>query len=246
MYNFQSKVYAVMEYHDQPLEYINRCYFHIKTAEDEHYDIIQTIMSMMAVLPISIFWAFFIIAIRYILPMITALLIKLSKTKLKEVKSEMEQFKQSQSQNLNVRTILESDQQEVYLIKVLICSDNAEKIADMENKNTEYAQQILKESSNEYNFYIINLLGIIHSKWEVSEKSLFLLSIIINVTLIAFHIVSGVKLIMYGDAILKDSKDSDEDHSSVPILHLAFSLFIIIIAYIPFYNINLYFKISDQ
>ena len=63
----QSKVYAVMEYHDQPLQYINRYYFQIKIEEDEHYDTISIIMNMMAVLPLAIFFTFFLVAIRYIL-----------------------------------------------------------------------------------------------------------------------------------------------------------------------------------
>ena len=37
----QSKVYAVMEYHDQPLQYINRYYFRAKTEGDDHYDVIN-------------------------------------------------------------------------------------------------------------------------------------------------------------------------------------------------------------
>ena len=100
-------------------------------------------------------------------------------------------------------------------------------------------QQILNESSSEFNFYIINLPGIIHSKWKVSEKSLIILSIVISVILFAFHIVSAVELIKYGNTILKDAKDSNEDHSSLPIFHLILSLFIIIFVYAYFYTINL-------
>ena len=77
-------------------------------------------MVMMAVFPIAIFTTFFFIAIRCILPMIAALLMKLSKAGLKEVESEMEHFIQSQSENLHITTILESDQQKLYLIKVSI------------------------------------------------------------------------------------------------------------------------------
>ena len=229
----QSKVYAVMEYHDQPLQYINRYYLRTKT-EDDHYDTIYNIMAMMAVLPLAIFFAFFSIAIRYILPMIAALLMKLSKAKLKEVESDMEQFINPQSKNIHVTTILENDQQKVYLIQISKSSDNEEIIADMAKKNTEYVQQILKESSNEDNLYIINLPGNIHSKWKVSEISIFILSIIINGALFAFHIVSAIELIKYGNTILKGkiSKDSYENHSSVPIFHAIISLCIIIFVYL--------------
>ena len=123
-----------MEYHDQPLQYINRYYFHIKIEEDDHYDTIYNIMAMMASLPLSIFLAFFMVAIRYVLPTIAALLMKLSKAQLKEVESDMEQFIKLQSENLYITTILESDQQKLYLIKVLISSDDAEKLADMKKR----------------------------------------------------------------------------------------------------------------
>ena len=217
----QSKVYAVMEYHDQPLQFINRYYFQIKIEED---DTIYNIMSMMAALPFAIFFTFFLVAIRFILPMIAALLMKLSKAKLKEVKSKMEHFMQPQCKNHKLKTLLETDQQTLYLIKVSIKSDDAKRIADMKKSNTEYVQQILKENNSKYNFYIIDLPGIIHSKWKVSELSICILSIIINAALFAFHIVSGVKLIKYGSTILKDS--------SVPIVHLILSLLIIIFVYL--------------
>ena len=90
----------------------------------------------------------------------------------------------------------------------------------MKNKNTTYVQQILKESSSKYNFYIINFPGIIHNKWKFSETSKKL-SIIINAALLAFHIVSAVQ---YGNTVLKDS--------SVSIIHLILSLFIIIFVYL--------------
>ena len=69
--------------------------------------------------------------------MIAALMMKLSKVKLKEVKSEMEKLMQIESQsekNLKVITLVESDQQKVYLIKVSISYNDAEKITDMQKK----------------------------------------------------------------------------------------------------------------
>ena len=52
--NLQSKVYAVMEYHDQPLQYINRNYFHTKTKGDDHYDVIFNIITLMGFLPLAL------------------------------------------------------------------------------------------------------------------------------------------------------------------------------------------------
>ena len=43
-------MYAVRDYHDQPLQFINTIYFHIKTKGDRHYDTVEIILGLLTFL----------------------------------------------------------------------------------------------------------------------------------------------------------------------------------------------------
>ena len=222
----QSKVYAAMAYHDQPLQYINRYYFHIKTEGDKHYDTIYNIMNMLVALPISIFIAFILVAIRYTPPIIAALLKRLSKHQLNEVTKELSNLK---TNNVCVQTLEENDQKKVYFVKVLK-SDHAKRLSGIRETNTAYVEQILKETNSKHSFYIISLPA--NNRWKIYEELVLFLSILLNVALLVFHIASAVELINYSNEVLQSHEDSDKDHSGFIHTSIAFSFIIPIITYI--------------
>lgn len=53
----QIKVYAVMDYHDQPIQFINRNYFQLKKENDDHYYIVVGMIHWMLILPIPLLLA---------------------------------------------------------------------------------------------------------------------------------------------------------------------------------------------
>ena len=216
-----------MEYHDQPLQYVNRYYFHTKTEDDEHYAAISTIMLLLAFIPLSLFMAFFMITIIYIPPILAGLLKKLSKVEQQKVERDIKKLKalsKPENKEISMQTLSESSQQIVHLVKILKSGAHLEKLTEMEDKNSDYVEQIFKESSAEHNFYIINLPA--NSKFKIYEAPLFVVSMCLNVILFAFHIVSAVEIIEYGAEVLQS------DYLIIVVCNVTVSIFVILVTYI--------------
>ena len=147
----QSKVYAVMEYHDQPLQFINRYYFHAKTKGDEHYDLVYNIITLLGFLPFALWIVFMVLCDIYIYPKINSFL------------ESLPPFKK---------------------------------------------EDILK-----------------YELPKIEEIPLLCLSIFLNGSLLAFHILSAVDLLEYGNDVLQ----SDQDLNVVTI---TLSLFVVVVTYI--------------
>ena len=148
----QSKVYAVMEYHDQPLQFINKYYFHAKTKGDEHYDLVYNIITLLGFLPFPLWIVFIVLCDIYVYPKINSFL------------EALPQFKKD--------------------------------------------KDIL-----------------LYELPKIEEIPLLCLSIFLNGSLLAFHILSAVDLLEYGNDVLQ----SDQDLNVVTI---TLSLFVVFVTYI--------------
>ena len=60
-------MYAVRDYHDQPLQFINTIYFHTKTEGDRHYDTVVTIWILVVALKISLLFLMACLSFHYII-----------------------------------------------------------------------------------------------------------------------------------------------------------------------------------
>ena len=125
-----------MDYHDQPLQYINRYYFRIKTNDDENYNIIFTIMIFMLAIQIAISFGVTVVAIRNIFPIIVRLLMKFSSIKFNEdeIKNLIEKLSKSETEDNCVEPLMKNDQQNVIFVQVMASSDHASKLSDMQKK----------------------------------------------------------------------------------------------------------------
>ena len=66
------------------------------------------------------------------------------------------------------------------------------------------------------------------------------LSIVLNGALFAFHVVSAVEIIRYGNDVLQSHQDSNKDHSSSPIIFVTLSFCMIVVTYISAVLISVY------
>ena len=217
----QSKVYAVMEY-DQSLQYINRHYFRTKTKGDEHYDIIFNIITLMGFMPLALWIVFIVLSVGYIYPKIKLLL-----PRLKEVEVLMKKLKKAEDKDIEVKKVPvddenENDNRDVYLVELKSDVYKSE-LSEIARTNGAYVRKVNIKAKNEDNKYMIDLSA--SSKWKVEEIPLLCLSIFLNGTLFAFHILSALDLIKYGNDVLL----SDQDLNVVTI---TFSLFVVVITYI--------------
>ena len=218
----QSKVYAVMEY-DQSLQYINRHYFRTKIKGDEHYDIIFNIITLMGFLPLALWIVFMVLSVGYIYPKLKLLL-----PRLKEVEVLMKKLKKAEDKDIEVKKVPvddenENDNRDVYLVELKSDVYKSE-LSEMARTNGAYVRKVNIKVKNEDNKYMIDLSA--SSKWKVKEEiPLLCLSIFLNGTLFALHILSALDLIKYGNDVLL----SDQDLNVVTI---TFSLFVVVITYI--------------
>jgi len=70
----QIKTYAVMEYHDQPIQFINKFYIRAQGLGSENYDIIAIIWTMLMYLPTTFFCILALITPAYVYPKIRSLI----------------------------------------------------------------------------------------------------------------------------------------------------------------------------
>ena len=225
----QSKVYAVMEYHDQPLQYINRYYFQTKTEGDDHYDVIYNIMLFMGALPFGLWIGFIMFAVIFVFPQISTLLIKLSLAQLKGI----ENFYEPGDKDIEVKKLTDHEgekknsEQEEYLVEVKGTKsadhDYQQQLFEMTKTCGDYVRKVKDEC------YKIILSA--SNKWEIHEIPLLCLSISLNIALFAFHILSAVEIIKYGNDVLQSHQDSSKDHSSSPTRAITISFTIIIVTY---------------
>ena len=193
-----------MEYHDQPLHYINRYYFRTKTEGDDHYDVIYTILFLMGALPVGLWIGFMMLAIIFVAPQVSTLLLNLKlslvqlKKKKKEVENYMEELNKPENSNVKVTNLTEGKNensgQKVHLIELKSLSTvHKQKLLKMTKTNGAYVRKVKGE-------YIIDLSA--SNKWEIHEIPLLCLSVSLNIALFAFHILSAVEIIKYGNDVL--------------------------------------------
>ena len=140
-----------MEYHDQPLQFINRYYFHAKTKGDEHYDLVYNIITLLGFLPFALWIVFMVLCDIYIYPKINSFL------------ESLPPFKK---------------------------------------------EDILK-----------------YELPKIEEIPLSFLSIFLNGSLLAFHILSAVDLLEYGNDVLQSDQDLN-------IVTITLSFFVVVVTYI--------------
>ena len=173
-----------MEYHDQPLQYINRYYFRTQTEGDDHYDVIYIIMNLMGALPLGLWIGFIMLAVIFIFPQISTLLIKLS---LAHFIKENE----AGDKGIQVKKLTEGEnkngKQEVYLVEVK-STTYKEELLEM-TKIYDYVRKV------EDQYYMIILSA--SNKLKIHEISLLFLSIFLNIALFAFHILSVFEINKY-------------------------------------------------
>ena len=230
----QSKVYAVMEYHDQPLQYINRYYFRTKTEGDDHYDVIYNIMSFMGALPLGLWIGFTMLAIAFVVPQVSTLLMKLSLAQLKEVELDIKKLNKAENKDVQVKKRTEGENKNcVYLVE-LKSTVYEQELLKMTRTNGAYVRKVKGECKK----YTIDLSA--SNKWKIDRIPLLILSISLNIALFAFHILSAVEIIKYGNDVLQSHQDSSKDHSSSPTATVTISFIMIIATYISAVLISVY------
>ena len=204
-----------MEYHDQPLQYINRNYFHTKTKGDDHYDVIFNIITLMGFLPLALWIGFIVLAVYYIFPEIRSLLIKLSLARFEIL---MKKLNKAEDKDIQVAEDDESknNKQEVYVVELKSDVHEGE-LSEMVRNNRVYVRRV----KNEDNKYRIDL----SASRKVDEIPLLCFSIFLNGALLAFHILSAVDIIQYGNDVL-------QDHNGITVSTVTLSLMVIVVTYI--------------
>ena len=225
----QSKVYAVMAYHDQPLQYISKYYFRTKAGGDDHYDVIYTIMSLMGALPFALWIGFIMLAIVFIFPQVSTLVIKLSLAKLKKVEICMKKLSKAGNEVKILKLTEGENENGVYLVE-LKSTVYEQELSEMIKTNGAYVKDECKK-------YMIDLSA--SNKWRIREMPLLCLSIFLNIALFAFHIFSTVEIIKYRNDVLQSHQDSGNDHSS-SLIAITLSFITIVVTYISGVIISVY------
>ena len=187
-----------MKYHDQPLQYINRYYFHTKTGSDDQYVIILTIICLIGFVPFALWFAVSMLSVVYIYPKVTTLLIKFCLAQLKEVEVLMKKLNKAEDKDIQIEKISvdENGKRGVYLVELK--SDVYEReVAEMAKSNRRYVRKV----KNEDNKYMIDLSA--NKKWKVYDKTLLILSSFLNLALLIFHIFSVNETTKYDDNVFQ-------------------------------------------
>ena len=183
-----------MEYHDQPLQFINNYYFHSKTESDEHYNTVLKIFEEMSYLNFMLFAATLFLSVAYFLPKINIIMQKLLKTQIHqlELKIQIQQRKECYNNNSSN-------------------SNDDSSNGNSSNKNSSKRKGKKVKSPNEVALELGSTGEDKHKKMEsrinhtqdgkyqqnVYILSIFVTSACINLLLLVFHIVSYIEIFHY-------------------------------------------------
>lgn len=171
-----------MEYHDQPLQFINNHYFHSKTEGDDHYDNIEQILRFLAIVKPSILQAMLFLSVIYIIPKLTEILQKLSKIDITDTSTEP----------------LEDNMSAASMSSVI----NMQRTSKIKNY-----EAITMEVSNDHGDEIDQDLP--STQWKLSIISTFLVNLFIAGFLSVLNILCMKRLQQYGSEVLMNPSEGN-------------------------------------
>ena len=199
----------------------------------------------MGALPLGLWIGFIMLAITFVAPQVSTLLLnlKLSLVQLKEVEIYMKKLNKAKNEGVQVTNLTKGEDknggQKVYLVELKSLTTNKntvhkQKLLKMTETNGAYVRKVKGECKK----YTIDLSA--GNNWENHEIPLLFLSIFLNIALFAFHILSAVEMIKYGNDVLQSHQDFSKDHSSLPTENVTVSFIIIIVTYISVVLISVF------
>ena len=154
-------MYAVRDYHDQPLQFINTIYFHTKTEGDRHYDTVVKIWVLVVSLKISLLFLMAYLSFHYIISTFAKIMQKLTRihtTVTDNFFSDLEKAAANcEEGTLTIGKFSENDElkckQKAYLIELTADSVRTPSLNDMEEhtpnvhliKLKEYTRDIIAQ-----------------------------------------------------------------------------------------------------
>ena len=140
-------MYAVRDYHDQPLQFINTVYFHTKTESDKHYDTVVTIWILVVFLKISLLFLMIYLSFHHIISTSAKIMQKLARIHTTETDSFLSVLEVAAAHckdgTLTIGKFSENDvikcKQKAYLIELTV---DSVRTLSLNNNNSEHTPNV--------------------------------------------------------------------------------------------------------
>ena len=151
-------MYAVRNYHDQPLQFINTVYFHTKTEGDRHYDTVVTIWILVVVLKITLLFLMGYMSFHHIISTSAKIMQKLARIHMRVIYFFLSDLEKAAANckdgTLTIGRFSENDElrckQKAYLIELTADSVRTLSLNDMEEHTPNvYLIKLKKDTHND-------------------------------------------------------------------------------------------------